>query len=317
MKGARERSYPVTVLLLSAGYLSYGLSKAGFILCGAPVALLLAPFPKLKARVLQAMIHRYLAFFTRKWLPWLGVYRVVEIAGLDRALASTPAILVANHRGRMDGIFVLGLLPRTGVVLKARDARAPTYALLERHFDIVGVDRRSLNSVGSAIERCRALLGSRKNLLVFPEGTRARSGRLQHFNRIAFQLAVATGAPVVPIVIHSTCPFMAKVPGSLFPRGRNEYRIRFLAPERAQPGETADHLGDRIHRRMAQELEHLDAGTCWERGREAAGPKATSPPSGAAEIENGVEQTAPKDFADGFDLPTQGVGLARRVPPPA
>jgi hypothetical protein len=72
------------------------------------------------------------------------------------------------------------------------------------------------------------------------------------------------GAPVVPVIIHSTVPFMAKVPGSVFPRRRNQYRIRFLEPVTAQPGESARSFCDRVHQRMALELKQLDAGTVWE-----------------------------------------------------
>ena len=57
---------------------------------------------------------------------------------------------------------------------------------------------------------------------------------------------------------------MAKVPGSIFPRARNEYRIRFLDPEPVRADDDASDLCDRVHRRMAQELRTLDAGTVWE-----------------------------------------------------
>jgi hypothetical protein len=57
---------------------------------------------------------------------------------------------------------------------------------------------------------------------------------------------------------------MAKVPGSIFPRGRNDYRIRFLDPETPRPDDDPVAFCDRVHRRMAQELKLLDAGTVWE-----------------------------------------------------
>jgi 1-acyl-sn-glycerol-3-phosphate acyltransferase len=99
---------------------------------------------------------------------------------------------------------------------------------------------------------------------VFPESTRARSGRLQHFNRVAFDLALAAGVPVVPVILHTPLPFMAKLPGSIFPRHQNDYRIRFLDPEIPGPDDDVDALCDRIHRRMAKELKQVDAGTIWE-----------------------------------------------------
>lgn len=264
MKPARERFYPLSVLLFLLGYITYGLSKGVFVLCAAPLALALTPWPQLKERWLRALTFHYLRWFTQRWLPGLGLYRIVEVSGLDLALNNRPTVCVANHRGFLDALLVLGLLPRTGVVIKARDVRQATYRLLERHFDLVGVDRNSLDSISASLSRCQAVLAANKNLLVFPEGTRARSGRLQRFNRIAFQLAIAGQTPVQPILLHSTHPYMAKLPGSLFPRGRIEYRIRFLDLERPRPDDTADSLSDRVYRRMAQELKNLDAGTCWE-----------------------------------------------------
>jgi 1-acyl-sn-glycerol-3-phosphate acyltransferase len=264
MKSRNERFYPLTVLLFSIGYGTYLFSKIVFVLCALPLVIVLTPFPRTKYRLLQAMIHRYLAFFTRTWLPAIGVYRIAEISGLERALATGPAVCVANHRGFMDSILLLGLLPRTGVLIKSRDTRKPLYQLLERHFDLVSVDRNSLGSIAACLEKCREVIAGGKSMLVFPEGTRSHSSRLQHFNRIAFQVALASGAPVLPVIIHSTQPFMAKAPGSVFPRGRNEYRIRFLDPEKARADNTADALCERVHRRMAQELKQLDAGTCLE-----------------------------------------------------
>ncbi|MGA2242169.1 MAG: lysophospholipid acyltransferase family protein [Verrucomicrobiota bacterium] len=279
MKTGNERFFPLTVLRFSIGYGSYLVSKIVFVLAALPLVFVLWPFPRAKYRLLQAVIHHYLAFFSRTWLPAIGVYRVVEIAGRERALTVRPAVCVANHRGFMDSILLLGLMPRTGVLIKSRDTRQPMYGLLARHFDLVSVDRHSLNSVSASLDRCRRVLDAGKNLLIFPEGTRARSGRLQHFNRIAFDLALAAGVPVVPVVIHSTQPFMAKLPGSIFPRRQNDYRIRFLDPEIPHPDDDADALCDRVHRRMAQELNTLDAGTVWETRRVAGDDTAIKEPS--------------------------------------
>ncbi len=264
MKSSGERCLPLTVLCCSLGYLSYVVSKGVFVLCLVPVLLVLLPFPRARHRTIHALIHRYLALFTRGWLPVIGVYRVAGIAGLDRVLAARPAVVVANHRGFMDAILLLGLVPHLGVVIKSRDTRQPMYALLAKYFDLVSLDRHSLRSVGASLEKCRRVLAEGRSLLVFPEGTRARNGRLQRFNALAFQLAQAARVPVVPVIVHSTQPFMAKLPGSVFPRGRNDYRIHFLDPEPPAPDDDANTLCDRVHRRMARALNALDVGTCWE-----------------------------------------------------
>ncbi len=269
--GSRHRPFALTVLLALIAYTTYFASKAVFVVCFTPLLIVLIPFPNAKYRLLQLVTGGYLTFFTRRWLPLLGVYRIVEISGLEQALAQRPVVFTANHRSFMDALLLLSLVPRMGVLIKVRDARKLTQSLLVRHFDLVSVDARRLDRVAEALAVSRQLLMANKSLLVFPEGTRARSGRLQNFNLLAFELAKATGRPVVPVIIHSTQPLMAKVPGSIFPRGRNEYRIRFLDPERPRADDTAASLCDRVHRRMAQELKTLDAGTIWEVRRIASG----------------------------------------------
>ncbi len=259
-----ERFYPFTVVRFTVGYASYFLAKTVFLVCGLPVLLLLTPFPRAKQRLLHSVTHAFLGFFTRTWLPALGLYRIVEVSGLERALALRPAIYVANHRGYLDSITLLGLLPRTGVLIKFRHARQPTYHVLIRHFNLVSVNPHLLSSVSASLERCRGMLAGGENLLVFPEGARARSGRLQRFNGFAFELARLGGYPIVPVVLHSTLPFMAKLPGSIFPRGHNEYRLRFLDPIRPSPEDDGDSINDRVYRQMTRELKELDAGTVWD-----------------------------------------------------
>jgi 1-acyl-sn-glycerol-3-phosphate acyltransferase len=264
MKSDAEPFYPLKVVLASLGYASYFVSKIVFVTVIFPVFIVMLPFPQAQQLFLQIVTHRYLGFFSRHWLPFIGAYRIAEISGLERALAVRPAVLVANHRSLMDALLLIGLLPRTGVLIKSRDTRKVMNGLLARYFDLVSIDRHSLKSVSTTVEKSRRLLNQGKNLLVFPEGTRARSGRLQHFNRVAFDLALAAHIPIVPVILHTTQPFMAKLPGSVFPRRRNDYRIRFLDPEMPGTDDDANSLCERVHQRMAQELKQLDAGTVWE-----------------------------------------------------
>lgn len=275
---ARRRPFALTVLIFSLGYATYFGSKALFVVCFTPLLILLIPFPQAKYRLLQVLTGGFLAFFARRWLPAIGMYRIVEISGLEQALARRPVVFAANHRGFLDSLLMLSLVPRLGVVIKSRYTRQRTYSLLARHFDLVSIDPDRLSSVSAAMDSCKRLLAAQKNLLVYPEGTRARSGRLQPFNPLAFELARTAGVPVVPVLIHSTQPFMARLPGSIFPRDRNEYRIRFLDPETPRADDTAASLCDRVHRRMAQELNILDAGTVWEI-RRAGGDASVKEPS--------------------------------------
>jgi 1-acyl-sn-glycerol-3-phosphate acyltransferase len=263
MSTARNPFYPFAVVRFFIGYLTYFSTTSLFGLLFAPLFLLLTPLVKAKHRLVYVLLRGYMAFLSRWWLPALGLYRIVE---LPDSLPTGAAVYVANHRGFMDGPLLLGLLPPAGIIVKSNYIRWLVPDMVAPHFDCIQLDPNSPASVQAAVVRCRAVIAGGRNLLIFPEGTRARSGRLGRFKAVAFRIAVDTGAPVVPVIIHSTQPFMAKVPGSLFPRGRNVYRLRLLDPERVLPDDSADALSDRVYRRMARELQELDRGTFWEVG---------------------------------------------------
>jgi 1-acyl-sn-glycerol-3-phosphate acyltransferase len=254
-------SYAVRVAGLLLGYATYFGSNFLFITSATPLLLLLTPFPRVQFRLLHFSVHRYLAFFTRWWLPIIGVYTLTE-AGKPKVTG--PCVYVANHRSFMDAPLILGLLERTGVMVKTRYTNKMLPGLLARYFEFVSLDPNSPASVLAGVERCRAVLARGSNLLVFPEGTRARSGRLGRFKNMAFRIALDADVPVVPVITHSTVPFMAKLPGSVFPRPRNFFRIRFLDPEMPLPNDAPDALADRVYRRMARTLKELDQGTVWE-----------------------------------------------------
>ena len=262
----KERPWPIAICADMAGYIGYYLSNILFLLLSLPLALALAPFPAFKRRLLQRVIHRYAHFLTRVYLPSLGICRVVAVTGLEHCPPDAPFVCVANHRGRLDALLLIGLLANTTVLIKARHARFPMLAYLVRQCGFVSVDPASTASIASALQKCGALLAAGGNVLVFPEGTRTTGGRLRRFGSMAFKVALERGAPLVPAVVHPQRAFMGRKLITFFPRRPVDYRIIFLPPEFPREGDTPADLGDRVYRRMAAELRVLDRGTEWDVG---------------------------------------------------
>lgn len=263
MNRRTQRWRPLVLFTFSLGYAVYLSSTFLLAVFAAPFVFLLTPFPRAKYALLHHVTQAYLVFLVRIFLPAIGIYRIVEVSGLDVAKALQPALFVVNHRCRMDALLVTSYLPGASVLIKARYARNPGLAVLVRHFGFVSIEPGRISALAESIARCKQRLSQGRRLLVFPEGTRASSGRLQPFKDFAFRLAVDTRVPIVPVVLHSNQPFMAKVRGSYYPREWNYFRIRFLEPERPREGDTAESLCDRVHERMARELVKLDEGTPW------------------------------------------------------
>lgn len=85
-----------------------------------------------------------------------------------------------------------------------------------------------------SIDQALALLEAGWSVLVFPEGTRSRTGTMARFRPGIGLLAVRSGRQVLPVRIlgiHRVLP-----PGSKRPH-RSPVEVRFGAPLRAEPGE--------------------------------------------------------------------------------
>ena len=254
----------LTPLAAFIGYIFYFSGHVIFTVVVTPVYFALAPFPGPRQRFINGVFQWYVYFLSRVYLPFLGVYRVREISGLERARSAGPAVYVVNHRSRMDGPLMLATLPGSAVIIKAAYGRSILYSGFVKHLDFISVEAGSLGSLTTAVQRAEGVLAAGRNVIVFPEGTRSVTGRLLPFRDIAFRLARSAGVPVVPVVLQSDLPFMAKRPGSIFPPRTINFTLRFLEPVRLQEKETLAALVGRVERAIAAHLRELDKGTVWE-----------------------------------------------------
>jgi 1-acyl-sn-glycerol-3-phosphate acyltransferase len=86
-----------------------------------------------------------------------------------------------------------------------------------RFVGFIPVDRKRASGGKRSIDEAARLMREKGySFLIFPEGTRSRNGRLQPFKRGGFFLAIAAGAPIIPITIKGTFELMPK--GRVFPR---------------------------------------------------------------------------------------------------
>ncbi len=245
-------------------YVTYVIGHLLFSLLLVPVLVVAVP-GRFRDRVASGVFSRSLAFFVRGYFRMLFLYRVREVSGLERARDARPVIFVANHRGRLDGFFILSFIGRTAVVMKSSYVRLPLFSTFARHLDFVSVDRSSLRELERTLQRCRKVLAGGKSLLVFPEGTRAPGTRMLPFKDFAFRLSQAADLPIVPVVVHTDVPVLGKTRNRISPPRRFALTLRFLEPQRCAPGERAADFAERVQRLMAGELRSLDRGTDWER----------------------------------------------------
>lgn len=245
------------------GYAGYLTAQLIFIVM-LPLLVLLLPFARIRTKVIGGIFHTAMVVLTRKFLCALGIYRIVEISGLEHLAAHRPAVVVANHRSRIDAPVLLGFVRNCGVLIKEHYARLPLYASFVKHLDFVSVQPGNLSSLQRALEQSRSLAGRGKSLIVFPEGTRAPGPRLRPFQDIAFRIAQHNTIPVIAAIIHTSAPFMSVRRGSTFPPLPMKMTIRFLPPFYPQTTERSSQFAARVQQQIAAHLRELDKGTAWE-----------------------------------------------------
>lgn len=158
-------------------------------------AIILAPF-----NPSGHLVH----WFARSWsrtLLWIGRIHV-DVRGLEHIPPGQPCILAANHASAADIPILFGRIPiQFRVIAKDSLFRIPVLGWCMRLAGYISIDRGSPTKAMRSLKKAAEKLKTGLPVLVFPEGTRSRTGALQPFNKGAFLLAIQAGVPVVPVGI--------------------------------------------------------------------------------------------------------------------
>jgi 1-acyl-sn-glycerol-3-phosphate acyltransferase len=136
---------------------------------------------------------------------------------------------MANHVSNLDPPVLLPMLPiPTVVFLKRSLMRIPVLGYAMHLAGFIPVSRDgSVEGAKLHVAEGKAALASGHNVLIFPEGTRSRDGRLLPFKKGPFHLAMESQASVVPITLTGTAALMPKGTLRLRP---GKVGIHFHAP---------------------------------------------------------------------------------------
>lgn len=121
----------------------------------------------------------------------------VRVRGREHIPSRGGVIVASNHQSFLDPVL-LGCASRRPFAFLARDSlfRSALFGGLIRSLNSYPVPRDSLSP--EALRRAVAVLRKGWPLVVFPEGTRTRDGRMGPLRRGVSLLAVRAGVPVLP-----------------------------------------------------------------------------------------------------------------------
>jgi 1-acyl-sn-glycerol-3-phosphate acyltransferase len=167
-------------------------------------------------------------FFT----PLIGIFFIKEAKG-RKNIPRKNFILVSNHQSHLD-IILCGWLcvPRRFTYIGQVDEYQGVQGFLRNFFyflaGVIPVNRNDKTSRKTATRKAISSLKEGKILVIYPEGTRSRTGEIQEGKWGVAKIFLKTGVPILPVGIKGT--FQLMPPGKSFPKLKKVVRINIGEP---------------------------------------------------------------------------------------
>jgi len=162
---------------------------------------------KLKATGDYKIYKPYVDEIVTKWMTPLvrsaGVKYVVE--GKENIPDDETVLFMANHQGMFD--FPIGITcfkkPCAYIVKK----EAESYPLVNhcmRLMDCIYIDRDNAREALKSFDAAARLINDGRSVIIFPEGTRSKTGEIGEFKNGAYKIIEKTHCKVIPVLINGT-----------------------------------------------------------------------------------------------------------------
>jgi 1-acyl-sn-glycerol-3-phosphate acyltransferase len=125
----------------------------------------------------------------------------ISVIGREKIPGGKAVVFMPNHQSNCDPPAVAVILPPVLIMAKEEFFRVPVLGKGMRMRGFIPVNRSNRERAFAAVDRAVAALKAGHSFLVFPEGTRSRTGRLQSFKMGVFVMAIKAGVPIVPISV--------------------------------------------------------------------------------------------------------------------
>jgi len=127
------------------------------------------------------------------------LYRV-KVYGLEHEPLEGPVILCSNHRSNLDPPLVACYLRRkVHFMAKAELFKIPGFSQLIRHYGAFPVTRGGMNM--ETLKNAIQIVKQGNMLVIFPEGSRQKSGKLGEGKKGAASIALRGGAKIFPVAV--------------------------------------------------------------------------------------------------------------------
>jgi 1-acyl-sn-glycerol-3-phosphate acyltransferase len=184
---------------------------ATMVVTGIPTAVLFIPWCWMTGNVLPLYKGTRFMLSSSCWMAGVRF----RVTGLENILRDRACIFMSNHVSNLDPPALVSLIPgRTSAFMKRSLMNLPVLGTGFRLGEFIAVDRSgNAAEAKTSVAAAQQVLAKGVHMTTFVEGTRSPDGRMMPFKQGPFYLAMASGAPCIPVSIHGTEKILGK--GSL------------------------------------------------------------------------------------------------------
>ena len=122
-----------------------------------------------------------------------------------------PYVFMPNHASMVDIWAVFVAIPASfRFIAKKQLASIPLFGWAMSAGRFIFIDRQNAASARRTMDEASRRIRAGQSVVIFPEGTRTRDGRLMPFKKGGFHLAIDSGAAVVPVAIKGSREVMPR-----------------------------------------------------------------------------------------------------------
>ena len=174
------------------GYLSSGII-ASFLAC------VIGPFLRLEDRL--KLFSQWPKF--ANWFLHISCGIKVEVIGKEN-LPTEPCVIVSNHQGQWETYSMQYLFHPMCTLLKKELLYIPLWGWAMKMLNPIAINRnKPKEAILQTLEEGSDRLKKGMYVLLFPEGTRVKAGRVGKYARSSFELAKRNGVMVLPLCHNS------------------------------------------------------------------------------------------------------------------
>lgn len=186
-------------------------------------------------RKIDPFLKTILRFFFK------ALFIEVKVSGAEGIKPDQPYLFMVNHVSFLDIPLIGGFVPGfIRGIEAARQHKWPLYGTVMGRLGNIPIERGSIHSSISSMEKAVHYLSQENSLVIFPEGGRTLDGNMKSFKKLPFHLAKKAGVDIIPIAIS----------GMYALNNKNAYMMR--------PGTVHLNFGTPISKEVVKETETLE-----------------------------------------------------------